>query len=425
MAAAAAIAGPSAYIANIGEGTVSVVDVATRTEIKKIGVGINPTSVAVTPDGRTAYVTNRDIPDHAGSVSIVDTATNTVTATLNLGGAPYGVAVTPDGSHVYVAKHHARQIAVISTATNTVVREISVPIKPYQLAIAPDGSTVYATCQDVCNTLVSITTATDAVASTYMPGGAQFGLDLTPDSRKLYVSSRSEITVLDAKTGVIQKSIAADAFDGGVVVSPSGDKVYVGTSSGNVTVISTSTDTVVQSIPAGSVGGLRGIAITSDGAAVFVPDYHNNRVAVIDTASNTLSATVPVGMGPFTFGKFIQRERYNFTGFFQPVDNAPTANKLRAGSAVPIKFSLGEDKGLNILASESPSSRRVSCDASAPVSTVEETVAAGGSALQYDSSGNQYIYVWKTDSGWGNTCREFNLLLKDGTVHKAIFHFSR
>jgi YVTN family beta-propeller protein len=48
-----------------------------------------------------------------------------------------------------------------------------------------------------------------------------------------------------------------------------------------------------------------GVAVTPDGAHVYVANQNSNNVAVIATASNTVTATVPVGMGPRAFGKFI------------------------------------------------------------------------------------------------------------------------
>jgi hypothetical protein len=56
---------------------------------------------------------------------------------------------------------------------------------------------------------------------------------------------------------------------------------------------------------------------------------------------------------------------------------------------------------------------------------IEETVTAGNSSLSYDSSGNQYIYVWKTDKAWANSCRAFTLKLTDGTIHQANFWFTK
>jgi hypothetical protein len=110
---------------------------------------------------------------------------------------------------------------------------------------------------------------------------------------------------------------------------------------------------------------------------------------------------------------------YPFTGFFQPIDNLPTLNALQAGRAVPVKFALGGDRGLGILASGYPASQRITCDANALVDSVELTLASSSSALSYDTG--QYTYVWKTDKAWAGTCRELVLRLIDGTDHRARF----
>ncbi|HEY3153650.1 MAG TPA: PxKF domain-containing protein, partial [Candidatus Binatia bacterium] len=116
---------------------------------------------------------------------------------------------------------------------------------------------------------------------------------------------------------------------------------------------------------------------------------------------------------------------YNFTGFFRPVDNYPTLNVVKAGSAVPVKFSLDGYQGLNIFAAGYPASFEGACDASVPQDLVDETVTAGGSSLSYDSTTGQYIYVWKTDKGWGNKCRQLVVKLSDGTVHWTNFKFTK
>ena len=50
-----------------------------------------------------------------------------------------------------------------------------------------------------------------------------------------------------------------------------------------------------------------------------------------------------------------------FTGFFSPVDNLPTLNIAKAGSTIPVKFSLGGDYGLSILAVGSPKLVKITC----------------------------------------------------------------
>ncbi len=114
---------------------------------------------------------------------------------------------------------------------------------------------------------------------------------------------------------------------------------------------------------------------------------------------------------------------YNFNGFFQPVDNLPTLNMLKAGSGVPVKFSLGGNQGLDIFVSGYPKSQEIVCDSVAPVDGIEQTVTAGSSSLSYDSITNQYTYVWKTDKAWTNTCRQLVVKLNDGTYHRANFKF--
>jgi hypothetical protein len=114
---------------------------------------------------------------------------------------------------------------------------------------------------------------------------------------------------------------------------------------------------------------------------------------------------------------------YNFTGFFSPVDNLPTLNTVNAGRAIPVKFSLSGNKGLNIFAADSPYTIAINCDGSAVQSEIEETLTAGGSSLNYDAGSDKYNYVWKTENSWAGTCRQLVVTLNDGSEHRANFKF--
>jgi hypothetical protein len=116
---------------------------------------------------------------------------------------------------------------------------------------------------------------------------------------------------------------------------------------------------------------------------------------------------------------------YGFTGFFQPIDNIPVVNAVKAGSAVPVKFSLGGNFGLNIFAGGAPGSGPMACNSAAPVDTIEQTVAAGNSSLSYDPASNQYTYVWKTQSTWASSCRQLVLNFADGSTKRANFQFKK
>ncbi len=86
---------------------------------------------------------------------------------------------------------------------------------------------------------------------------------------------------------------------------------------------------------------------------------------------------------------------YNFTGFFRPVDNPPAVNVVKAGSSVPLKFSLGGFQGLDVFLSGYPVSQQVACGSNTPLAGSEQTMTAGNSTLSYDPTTDQYNYVWK------------------------------
>jgi hypothetical protein len=112
---------------------------------------------------------------------------------------------------------------------------------------------------------------------------------------------------------------------------------------------------------------------------------------------------------------------YNWTGFFSPVDNLPALNSKKAGSAVPLKFSLGGDKGLDIFALDYPQSVQITCDTYEVIGTPEPIANPGGSGISY--GGGKYNFVWKTEKAWSGTCRQVILKLNDGTEHIANFQF--
>jgi uncharacterized repeat protein (TIGR01451 family) len=159
--------------------------------------------------------------------------------------------------------------------------------------------------------------------------------------------------------------------------------------------------------PGASVSVSFSANVTADGSYTNVAQMRYTDLTVRTLASvATTVRTTPV---------------YNFSGFFQPVDNPPTLNEVKAGQGVPITFSLNGNQGLDILAG-SPVSAQTACDGSAPVDTIE-TSTSGNSGLTYDAASNTYTYVWKTEKIWANSCRQWRLTLADGTLHVANFRF--
>jgi YVTN family beta-propeller protein len=127
--------GKTLYVSNEFTNNVTVIATANNTITKTIATGLIPIGVAITPSGATAYVSN----GANNNISVIPTATNTVSATI--AGAPSsgpeGMAVTRDGTTLFVANFTNDTVSVISTATNTVNATIPVGQGPCFIALRP------------------------------------------------------------------------------------------------------------------------------------------------------------------------------------------------------------------------------------------------------------------------------------------------
>jgi hypothetical protein len=111
---------------------------------------------------------------------------------------------------------------------------------------------------------------------------------------------------------------------------------------------------------------------------------------------------LPDVVGAFTFG-----------GFLQPVEPYSVFNVMKGGAAVPVRFSLGGFRGLDIFAAGYPKSAPITCWSTALETPIDETMSAGGSSLSYDAASDQYSYIWKTEKGWAGTCRQLVIQFSD------------
>jgi len=154
-----------------------VIDTATNKVVATVAVGTQPFGLAITPDGKHAYVANFN----SFTVSVIDTPSNTVVATIPVGPCPAGVAVNPDGKHAYVATECSDNdnVSVIDTASNTVGTTVTVGIHPRGVAVTPDGKHAYVANFLSANVSV-IATATNTVVATVLVGGNPTGVGIVP-----------------------------------------------------------------------------------------------------------------------------------------------------------------------------------------------------------------------------------------------------
>ena len=116
---------------------------------------------------------------------------------------------------------------------------------------------------------------------------------------------------------------------------------------------------------------------------------------------------------------------YAWAGFFQPVENPSAWNSAKAGQSIPVKFSLGGDQGLGVIAAGHPKVVAITCPSSSTTTeAIEEYVTSTtNNGLVYDPLTGQYNYVWKTEKTWAGKCFRLDVKLVDNTPHSAQFKF--
>jgi len=132
-----------AYTANIGSGTVSVLDLARGTKLRDLAVGGRPEGIALSPDGRDLWVSDLD----GARVLAFDTRSFEKLAELPTGPVPIRVAVSPDGRWVVTSNFQAGTLTVIDARKREVARAVTVSGEPeaaqVTILFSADGRRLY------------------------------------------------------------------------------------------------------------------------------------------------------------------------------------------------------------------------------------------------------------------------------------------
>lgn len=135
--------GKKVYTANIGNGTLSEMDVATKTLIRSMPVATRTEGIGVTPDGSQAWVGSND----GKTVSVVDIAQWKVVHTMSGFGFPYRVGFSPDGSRGIVSDPMADEIRIYDVKGFTELGRVATGqgTAPEGIQFSPDGKLAWIT----------------------------------------------------------------------------------------------------------------------------------------------------------------------------------------------------------------------------------------------------------------------------------------
>ena len=300
------------YTSDQFSNTVSVIDPATNTLLGVIKLGDQtPANLSPLYKGQLLVHGMGFSPDHktlavisigSNSVTFIDTATNTVKHTTYVGRSPHEAFFRPDGKEVWVSIRGEDYIAVLDGTTYKETGRITVPNGPGMTIFSPDGKYGYV-CSSFSPETVVIDTASKQIvgrvkqASPFCPDIAA-----TPDGKQVWLTLKDvgKTMVFDAKPpfGVLRTIDTGPITNHvNIVRNKNGQFAYVTVGTENIVkVFRTSDFAQVASIPVGALP--HGLWPSGDGTRLYVGLENADAVAAIDTLTNKVTATIPIGQGP-------------------------------------------------------------------------------------------------------------------------------
>jgi YVTN family beta-propeller protein len=375
------------YAAHLGsQKKVSVVDGATNGVLTVIDTPPSGdiVSAAVNSVTNRVYVANQ----FTDLLHVIDGGTNTVVTSVGVGATPLGIAVNETTNRIYVVNRNGDSVSVINGATNTVVTTITVGNNPHGAAVNELTNRVYVTNTDD-STVSMINGATNAVINTIAVPGSPGGIAVNAATGRAYVGlSSGLISVIDTTNDTVLTSFAVSADPRAVAVDPVLNQVYsVSLATNSLDVINGATNAIVANIPVAS--GVYGVAVN--------PVTH-----IVYTASDSGAITVINGL--------VDGDADNDA----IKDSADSSDSDGDGVTDSAEHSCGGVASVGTLRPERVDGMFVGTDDDTDA-TIDELLPAAASAFDCDGDGytraeeaNVYSYLPQT-TGDQKTCQQYDM----------------
>jgi DNA-binding beta-propeller fold protein YncE len=327
-------------VADVGKDALYPVNLQTRQVGPAIPVGHEPLAVAVTPNGKWAYVVDsgfsqaqslsgyRHSPVFKGAVIPVNLITGHVFRPIKVGLGPISIAITPNGKWAYVANMgilgglnntyfavDGYTVVPINLTTNRPGKPIYIGPGPGAIAITPNGKWAYVsvtgTPEHPLDYVVPINLATKKVGSPIHTGISPMAIAITPNGKWAYVANTGwpqpalrghTVTPINLSTNTAEQPIQAGEASLAIAITPNGKWAYVANTqygqgrNFTITPINLTTNRPGKPIPVGP--GPTSIAITPDGKWAYVADDNGAQITPIDLSMSCAGKPIKVGQSP-------------------------------------------------------------------------------------------------------------------------------
>ena len=290
----------NAYVGNINNDTVTVIDGAGDTVVARTSTG-GAMRMCYNPFDSCVYAASQG----AGRISVISGRDDTVIALLPTAMSPFALAADSVSGKVYCVCEIGDTVTIVDGRTHQVLAHLPTGRMPWAVAVDPDVGRAFC----LNNMGVSVTVVDgigDSVVGTLAVGRKPGTLLFNSLRRRLYVGNGndavydiydSSVTVIDPDSRRVLRDIKVGSGVVALCWDSIGDRIYTADCySGTVSVI----DCVTVSCIARISVGLKPFALCYDPIRrrIFCANQASNTVSVIDCATNTVTATYPTGRKP-------------------------------------------------------------------------------------------------------------------------------
>lgn len=310
------------YVSNGYDNTVTVIDgtgvlefgeVGLNNKTTTIGVGINPSAIAVNPVTNKIYVANTG----AATVTIIDGATN-ATTTVHTMLSPNSVAVNTVTNQTYVTNNVSSTVTIIDGTNNYATQTVSVGRNPQSVAINPATNKIYVVNQGTSPAFASSVTVIDGAnktATATIPAGiSAIEAVVNPLTNTIYVANRNGVAAIDGGSNTVTKNIPAGSSPSSLAINSVTNKIYVANELSNtVTVIDGATAMAENSVSTGV--GPFSVAVNSVTNQIYTANL-TGTATVIDGFSHIATnltvgdRPVSVAVNPVTNRAYVLNQGY-------------------------------------------------------------------------------------------------------------------
>ncbi|MBB3348374.1 beta-propeller fold lactonase family protein [Sphingomonas sp. BK069] len=250
------------------------------------------------PDGRTLAV----VSIGSDSVTWIDTATNAIKHTSYIGRSPHGAFFTPDGKEVWVTVRGGDHIAVLDPRSFEETGTIRTPVGPGMTIFSPDGRYGYVCSSSIPELVVFDVATHEQVGRVQQPSSFCPDIAVSPDGRQVWFTLKDvgKTVAFDARPPfAVLRVIDTGPITNHVNFAATAKGQFAYVTVGGLNQVKVFRIRDYRQVATIAVGSLpHGLWPSGDGSRVYVGLEKDDKLAVIDTATNKVTAMVPIGQAP-------------------------------------------------------------------------------------------------------------------------------